>query len=202
MKTSDNIAILILAAGTSTRMGTPKQLLPWKHTNLLGNAINSAVEVSPEHVFVVLGANAEKIKAALDTANLVCIDNPDYKSGQGSSLACGIDRIMQNDHPYRAALILLCDQPLLDSVYLDSMIAAFDDGNKGIVATSYGDRAGVPAIFDQKYFSKLATLDNDNGAKAIIKKHVNDLLVLDAGEKVMDVDTVTEYKHLIKKLGL
>lgn len=198
MKTSNKIAILILAAGTSTRMGTPKQLLPWKGTTLLGNIIKNALAVSATNVFVVLGAYAKKIKIGVDTGNIVFIDNPNYKSGLGSSLACGIEYLIKHDHEYQAALILLCDQPLLDSAYLDSIVTAFYKGGKGIVATAYGNRAGVPAIFDRKYFSELKTLNNDFGAKKILERHNEDLLTIKPMGKEQDLDTIEDYKAFIQ----
>jgi molybdenum cofactor cytidylyltransferase len=198
MKTSNKIAILILAAGSSTRMGTPKQLLPWQGTTLLGNVIKNALAVSATNVFVVLGAHAKKIKKSVDTENIVFIENHNYKSGLGSSIACGIDHILKDDQEYQGALILLCDQPLLGSAYFGSIIDSFNKSGRGIVATAYGNKAGVPAIFGQTYFSELKLLNDDFGAKKIIGRFKEDLLTIKPKGKEQDLDTVEDYKALIQ----
>ncbi|MEX0362442.1 MAG: NTP transferase domain-containing protein, partial [Allomuricauda sp.] len=118
------ISTIILAAGASTRMqGTVKQLLAWGKTTLLGNAIEQAKPVSSQ-VYVVLGANARHISESMEIkANVV--HNPDWKTGMGSSIAFGINEVMKSDVIPQAVLIMLADQPLIDSSFLTELKTNF-----------------------------------------------------------------------------
>ena len=200
MTKNSDIAILILAAGESTRMGEPKQLLPWKGTTLLGYAINEAKLVSTENIYVVLGGNYELIKNIEELETVNSIYNPDYKIGQGTSLSCGINYILKKEDVYKAILIMLCDQPLITSEYLKGLITTYYINNKGIVATNYENRAGVPVIFSADYFEELSSIKGDIGAKSILRNNIKELLLINANGKELDVDTKKEYNELINQL--
>jgi len=112
MKENQNIALLILAAGESRRMGNKiKQLLPWKNTTLLGNAINQAKKTEVRDIFVVLGANIKEIKTTLDDESITILENNNWKSGMGSSIVTGIRHLNSSNHKYDGALVILTDQP-------------------------------------------------------------------------------------------
>ena len=196
-----NIAILVLAAGASTRMGRTKQLLPWLDTTLLGHAIQNALFSKVGDVYVLLGANAAPIERKIRMGNVAFVENPNWESGMGSSIACGMRSIASQKKKYNAILITLSDQPMMDTVHLNLMAQSFLDGKKGIVATRYGIRAGVPAIFDQAYFGVLEKLSEDFGARELIQRYKNDIFTLDAGEKTRDVDTYEEYLKLYNQYG-
>ncbi|MFK5972678.1 MAG: nucleotidyltransferase family protein [Flavobacteriaceae bacterium] len=199
-ETNMNIAVLILAAGRSSRMGQSKQLLPWKTTTLLGNAIETALGIKNADVFVVLGAHCEIVKAHIRKSNVVCLEHTDWEKGLGSSLAFGMGSIVETKKTYSAVLILLCDQPLIDTVYLATMVDTYLHNGKGIVATAYANRVGVPAIFETTYFSELMNLSEDKGAKSIIENHKNDVLAISPAGKEIDLDTMAEYQNLILKV--
>lgn len=190
------IAILILAAGASSRMGSPKQLLPWKHTTLLGHAIMEAKAVEYTDLFIVLGANATKIITEIQLKNDPCFVNNEWRKGLGNTLAFGITQIENSRKNYTEIVVMLADQPLIDSIYLSKMIAAYKESGKSIVATSYGKRVGVPAIFSKRYFSELKELNHDFGAKEILKKYPLDTLSLDPKGKEKDIDTIEDYNKL------
>ena len=161
---ASTIAVLILAAGASTRMGTIKQLLPWGKTNLLGHAIEQAKNIT-EHVYVVLGANASVIKTTIDK-EIVTILNPDWQHGMGTSIAKGILEIA-NHKPIENVLIMLSDQPFLDSNYLSKLVKCHQNRTHKICATNYNGKSGVPAIFNKLYFPQLAELNADYGLSLI-----------------------------------
>lgn len=196
-----NIGILILAAGSSTRMGHPKQLLPWKNTTLVGNAIQNALATRCEAICVVLGANAKLIhKQAIHHHEIEVIENLAWQSGMGSSIAAGMDFILKKNRDFDGILIMLADQPLIDTDYLNKMITLFYSSTHSIVATAYKNRAGVPALFDKSYFTELAQLTQDYGAKELISQNKNEVLTLDPKEKSIDIDTESEYNQLINKI--
>ncbi len=191
------IATLIMAAGASTRMGRIKQLLPWRNTTLLGNAIRNAKAVAQGEVIVVLGSNAVTIQEKIEEEHVVVIKNENWKLGLGASIACGIQALQKKN---TAVVIMLADQPLVDSNFLNTLIDSFSKTGKGIVATSYGNRTGVPAIFDKAYFTELEKLSGEYGAKDVLKRYKNEVLSFDPKGKARDVDTIDDYNLLIKSL--
>ncbi len=196
MPTPSNIAVLILAAGRSSRMETPKQLLPWRKTTLLGHAIETTLELDIDQVFVVLGANSELIIPKIESYSIQMIKNTNWQNGLGTSIACGIKYIQKLKY-VNGVLIVLADQPLIDDEHLKELINAFKSGNS-IVTTSYrSNKEGVPAIFDRSYFNDLTKLTNDFGAKTVIKN--NTTFSVDGSNKIVDLDTKEEYKNLVKR---
>ncbi len=196
-KSSTNkIAILILAAGEASRMGSIKQLLPWKNTTLLGNAIKNAKETKTD-VYLVLGANAAEIEKEIKE-DVFTIINSNWNIGLGSSIACGVAFIGMGTEEYDGVLIMLADQPFIDGNYLAKLTGLFSKKEKGIVATNYGNKLGVPAIFSKTYFKELQRLNNDFGAKDILKTNIADTISIDAKGKEKDIDTPEEYTKFLK----
>lgn len=197
MQNSDkNIAILILAAGSASRMGELKQLLPWKDSTLLGNTIATANSCSA-HVFVVVGAKGEVVKKEINEETTF-IDNENWEMGLGTSIACGVQHLIHGEVHYDACLIMLADQPFIDATYVLNIIKVHNKNSKGITATNYKNRAGVPAIFDSEYFVALSQLSGDNGAKEILETHINDVQSIDPKGKTLDIDTKEEYQNILK----
>lgn len=191
----NELGILILAAGSSTRMGQPKQLLPWKNTTLLGNTIETAKALT-KNILVVLGAHAELIEEKIPK-DVNRIINIGWNSGMGTSIALGVQQLERALHPERI-LILLVDQPLIDSDYLKEMISRAE---APIVATAYGKKIGVPVIFEKSYFEALKDLGADYGARYLLKKYRDSILVLNAAGKEVDLDTPENYDQYYKSYG-
>jgi molybdenum cofactor cytidylyltransferase len=191
----ENIAILILAAGASTRMGEIKQLLPWGNTTLLNHTISQLNKFS-NNIFLVLGANGKKIKPTVPNCTIVY--NPNWENGMGTSIAAGVTAI-EKIGLFEAALILLADQPLLTTEYYLEMISIYKKDKYKIVATSYGDKNGVPAILDASLFKQLKALNKDYGARKLMQKYSEDLKSIDPEGKAIDLDTPEVYQKLKKK---
>ncbi|SHJ00459.1 molybdenum cofactor cytidylyltransferase [Arenibacter nanhaiticus] len=191
------IAVLIMAAGESSRMPGIKQLLPWGKTTLLGNAIDSAKNSKGCKVFVVLGAFADEITPKIDGKEVTFLYNKDWKLGLGNSISFAVNHLRDAAFPYEGILLMLADQPLIDECYLDELIEAFKKNKSHIVATKYTKRQGVPAIFGLEYFEDLGRLNGDFGAKEIIKKHQGKVVSVSAKGKEIDVDTLAAYDNLI-----
>ncbi|MEM9649794.1 MAG: nucleotidyltransferase family protein, partial [Bacteroidota bacterium] len=191
---SSEIHAIILAAGASTRMGdTIKQLLPWKDGTLLGTAIERTTKVADKSL-VILGSNEEAIRPSLPSSSEIVV-NPNWQKGMGSSISCGIGHILKSGYNPDGIIILLPDQPFMDSDFLLQMKSLFLLGKHKIVATNYGTNAGVPAIFDRSLFSELTRLDKDFGAREIIKKHKKQVLAINPEGREVDIDTLITYNQ-------
>lgn len=188
------IDVLILAAGSASRMGEIKQLLPWQDTTLLGNAIQTAKNCNGRNTYVVLGAKANSIIETIEEVGCTYLINTNWKFGMGTSLSHGIKNIVKLKDPPDAILVMVADQPYMNTSYLNTIIDLYITGNKKIVATEYENKLGVPAIFNSSLFSELQALDGDVGASKIIKANLSDSIGLKAGKKVIDLDTPTDYK--------
>ena len=190
-----NIHILILAAGSSSRMNGIKQLLKFRNKNLLQNAIDEARSSAAEKVFCVLGAHHERIITQINTDGITVLHNENWQEGLGSSLASGIHQITRTEES-DGILIMLADQPLIDSAYLNSMIQAFSNHTEKIITSNYGKKKGVPALFPKFLYPKLIDLKGDSGAREIIQENEDLIVSLSAGTSLMNIDTREDYLKL------
>lgn len=195
------IAILILAAGESRRMHGIKQLLPWKNTTLLGNAIEQAIESKGNGVYVVLGAYADQIAPIIAHYNIQTIENKNWKNGLGGSIACGVRFLKENQLDYDAILITLADQPLIKADYYNLLIDKYSQKKAKIIASETNNTPSVPAIFDAKYFEKLSQLDQDKGAKEVLIAAQKEVYRLPATANLIDIDTLNDYEKVYTSVG-
>lgn len=192
-------AFVILAAGGSKRMGEPKQLLAWGDSTLLEYTIETALEVSPNDVFVVLGANYETLRRKVESYPVEIINNLNWKKGLGSSISKAVKQINDSILKFDGVLFLLADQPFITSNYLEHMTSLFEPHKDQILATSYMDgEKGVPVLFDAIYFNELEALNGDGGAKQVLKAYESKVEILFGGTKNIDLDTPTQYKAAYK----
>ena len=199
MDVFDGIAIVILAAGSSSRMGRPKQLLKWKDKSLIRRTVETATRLSPDRTLVVLGSEWEQIKTEIDDCQVATVVNPDWEMGIGRSISEGVRYVRSNWPEVSGILIMLSDQPLIDFEHLRSLMMAHKRSNCGMVATSYSDdNFGVPAIFDSRFFDELTELNSDYGAKDLINGHCNRACLVYGYNKVVDLDTEEDYDEFLK----
>ena len=192
-----NIAILILAAGAASRMGTVKQNLDFNGTTLLGNAIDQALATGMQNVYCVLGAHFQRVANSIQDTAVTVIENKNWKNGLGSSIACGIKNVEVNN--LDAVLVMLADQPLIDAEYLKQLIQTATEHPQSFVASDYGKKNGVPAVFPKQYFKELERLSGDQGAKELLNSPATSVIKVDARDRVWDIDTPEEYARLLKK---
>ncbi|MGC6431562.1 MAG: nucleotidyltransferase family protein [Jejuia sp.] len=198
MSSTSNIAIAILAAGASSRMGSPKQVLKWGNTSLLEHAITNSKKSNAKEVIVVLGANNDTISSQITTDDVSVVINKEWEKGLGRSIASAVLYVLDSNK-VEGLLIVLADQPFVTSTYLNEMILTFNLNTGKIIATAYdSDRFGVPALFDKSYFEELSRLVGDEGAKAILKKYNHQVVVLSPDFQNWDIDTKEDYKRLKK----
>ena len=187
------VAGVILAAGSSSRLGTPKQLLRYRGETLLHRAVRLALEAGLHPVHVVLGSNAAAVGEALADlrGRVATVVNDHWQTGMGSSLARGIASLSAATGPESgAALVLVTDQPRVSHPLLAEIAAAFRTGGAPLVASRYGSGAlGVPALFARRYFPELARLTGDRGARALFTRYRDDLVTVAFPEGDLDIDT-------------
>jgi len=193
------IPILLLAAGSSSRMGQAKQLLPWGEQALIEHQIQTLLKTD-HPVNVIIGSNFEIVLPVIEQLPVNIVINSDWESGMGSSISFGICQIIQKFPESDGVLITLLDQPLLTATYFQKMLGAFQSGSQQIlVSQSSSGWTGVPVLFDQCYFKELTGLKNDEGAKKIVKRHEKKVILLDGGELLVDMDTMQTYQQLLGK---
>jgi molybdenum cofactor cytidylyltransferase len=193
MSNDVHISILLLAAGASTRFGSPKQLLPFRGKPLIRHLAEVAIQSKANTIYVVLGAQAEKIGQELSGLAVQIIINEQWQEGIGSSLRAGVQALPETTE---AVLIMLGDQPLVTSDHLNSIIETHQSTGKAIVASAYAESLGVPVLFARRFFPELQRLSGDRGARQIIQNHSAEVAGIPFPDGVVDIDTTSDLQHL------
>lgn len=192
-----NIQLLLLAAGTSSRMKQPKQLLPWGSESLIEHQIKTLLATN-NSVSVVLGAYSKEISQMIKRFPIRTLINEDWKKGMGSSIAYGVQQLVAKEPTTDGILIALIDQPLLTTDHFNKMIDHFIPDKKQIVV-SHSDKgwSGAPVLFDRVYFKELQKLKGNDGAKTITGKHGDAAITVDGGNLLIDIDTPEAYEQVL-----
>ncbi|MET0299943.1 MAG: nucleotidyltransferase family protein [Flavitalea sp.] len=194
---NNNIAIVVLAAGASQRMGERKQLLNTGDKTFLEHSLHTAKSITPCTV-AVLGAYSEEISANTNLGEIQTVINHDWQTGMGSSIKKGLEYcLLHFKHP-DAILFTTCDMPDINGEYLRRMIGIYSEGLYRILATAHGSSAGIPTLFDNSLFAALSLIDNERGAKNIISRNRKNTLVLDPGKAAADIDTPAQYEAWLR----
>jgi molybdenum cofactor cytidylyltransferase len=189
-------ALILLAAGASTRLGRPKQLLVFRGRSLLRHATETALESVCRPVVVVLGAFADRLQTELTALPVTVAVNPAWAEGMGKSIRAGLKEVSSETPGPDAVVIMLCDQPLITAAMLDQLVSVYRSTGRGIVASEYEGTLGAPALFSRRYYPELAALEGDHGARRIIVNHEDDLARISLPEAAFDVDRVEEAARL------
>ncbi|HUG15977.1 MAG TPA: NTP transferase domain-containing protein [Thermomicrobiales bacterium] len=194
--TEGRIAAIVLAAGSSTRLGRPKQLLRVSGRPLLEHTLDVVRASSLNPRLLVLGAHSREIEAAVSTRSFDVIHNDDFASGQASSLRTAIESLPED---VAGAVVLLGDQPLVPPWLLDSLAARFDPAIHAAVRPRYAGGPGNPVLLCRRLFPELAVLTGDVGARDVLQRHAGAIAELDMTARVAprDVDTEDDYAQLL-----
>eukprot|EP01029_Cantina_marsupialis_P007424 TRINITY_DN182389_c0_g1_i4.p1 TRINITY_DN182389_c0_g1~~TRINITY_DN182389_c0_g1_i4.p1 ORF type:complete len:199 (+),score=33.74 TRINITY_DN182389_c0_g1_i4:369-965(+) len=187
---TNKLAIVILAAGKSSRLGEPKQLLKIDGETLLKNTVKKALTLSDD-VKVVLGANSSLCKEQIKDFDVDILENKDFDSGMASSLKLGISSIKE-----KTVLIMLCDMPLVPITHYEKLIEKYFENQELIVCSKYKNDFFVPAIFPYKYLDEFKKLSGDKGAKKIIMQNPKEFVLLD-DKYSLDIDTKEDFKKVL-----
>ena len=183
MSQPPKIDIVVLAAGASTRLGTPKQLLPYNGTTFIRRTIETSLLAQADSVHVVFGYEAKKMKSEISDLQVDIVLNPHWQNGISTSIRSGIQSLESN---IDAAIIVLCDQPKLSTAIL----------NTSIVTCTYAGTVGVPTLYDRRIFPELLALRGDNGAKPIIERYAAERIEIDFSGGEVDIDTIADQGKL------
>lgn len=190
------IGAVILAAGESSRFAQPKQLLSFRGKTLVRTVIDAAREAGCSPVAVVIGSNSEKVQQELPHADVVNVQNKNWQRGIGSSIRIGVQALINQMPDVEAILLLVCDQPAVNGQFIERLIATREATKKKIVAASYANTVGVPAIFDRSLFKELLALGDESGAKSIILQNPERVAQFAFPEGAIDIDTWEDWKAL------
>ena len=191
--------IIILAAGSSSRLGRAKQLLLYTGKTLLKHAVDAAVNAGVGPVFVVTGANEKEILSQIENEQVIVVENKNRMEGMASSIKAGITALLQHYHEAENVILMVCDQPYADEHLLVSLVHTKSASGKLIAACSYNDTFGVPALFDKSFFPELMTLKGEEGGKKILLKHLSSVASIPFEAGVVDIDTMQDYEVLVSK---
>jgi molybdenum cofactor cytidylyltransferase len=192
-----NIAIIILAAGTSSRLGSPKQLLSYKGKNLLRHTVDEALETGCASVFVVLGANSELLRMELKDKPVSIVENTGWQEGMASSIRCGLETITNTILRPDSIIFMVCDQPYVSSSLLLNLVEKKNKTGMPIVASSYEDKMGTPALFHRSFFPALMELKGDKGARKLIADNPDKVATVSFPEGITDIDTKEDFEKLV-----
>ncbi|OZV70721.1 nucleotidyltransferase family protein [Winogradskyella aurantia] len=190
-------AILILAAGKSSRMGRPKQLLPIKHKTLLNSAIDTALASNCSDVICVIGAYRYKIKASIPSNSVKLLENSNFEHGLSTSIIEGVNYLEKTN--CEGLLIMLADQPKISTSHLNQLLSSFENHPSQISATAYPNSLGVPAVFPKRFFEGLKQLKGDKGAKDFLNSRYHQIVQIKHSQ-LFDIDTIQDYEDYLKSL--
>lgn len=192
---AEKSAIIILAAGNSSRLGSPKQLLEVHGQKLLTHVVKQACDSKADDVYVVLGSGEEILSPLISGDDIKIVVNQDWEKGMGSSIKTGI-REIQKQNSYDTVIISVCDQPFLTSEIFNQFIN--QTGNQEIIVSAYSDgNFGPPTLFRKSRFSQLLSIYDTAGAKSVIKKYEGTLGLIPFEKGDIDLDTKEDYNAFL-----
>ncbi len=209
MPTHASIAAIILAAGSSSRMGggRHKLLLPLGEKPVLAHVINATLASQARPIIVVLGHQAAQVRTEIaHFTPIISVENPDYQQGMSTSLRTGLQTLIQSQntqeqafHSLDGTIILLGDQPLMTASIIDALIACKQATGNPIVAPLYNGKRGNPVLFDASLFPALMAIHGDEGARSVIEQHRTEVATIELSDAMAsyDVDTWDAYQTVL-----
>ena len=190
--------IIILAAGSSSRMGEPKQLMMYKNKTFLQHIISEAKNANLEPVICITGYQSDLITKNILHLEVTVVYNENWREGMGSGISAGIKQILLSD--VDSVILAVSDQPHISADLFRTMEELKDLSGKGIVAASYAGTLGTPVLFAKNYFEQLKSLNGNQGAKNIVELNMPDVRSVEFEKGKIDIDTKEDYEHLISEI--
>lgn len=213
METLRSTAAIILAAGSSTRMGggRHKLLLPLHGRPVLAHVIDATLASKARPIIIILGHQADQVRAQIapytTLPDITIVENPNYLHGMSTSMHLGIQTLISHDYrkfgslfEVDSALIILGDQPMLTSQVIDTLITTHKATAKRIIAPVYDGKRGSPVLFDMSLFSELLQVTGDEGGRTVLERHRQEVELVEAGNALAnyDVDTWEAYQQVVE----
>ena len=194
---ASKIAAVVLAAGTSSRMGTNKLLLPLDGHSLIWHAVQTACASSADVVVVVVGNEAERVAAALPVGRHQRVDNPRYAEGLSTSFHAGLDALSAD---VAGALILLGDMPRVSLESLETLLAAARETPDRIIATNQRGRPAPPVYWPRALFVELRAIHGDEGGRSLLMRSREAVRLVEVAQpnEVIDIDAPEDYQRLME----
>jgi molybdenum cofactor cytidylyltransferase len=193
-----NTAIVILAAGKSSRLGQPKQMLEIEGKTLIKRATEMAINTKCYPICVVVGANKPLVVPELVDMPITLIDNKDYEKGMSSSIKMGLIGVYLTQKDIDAVIFMTCDMPFVNENVIEKLIEKsiqFPDSQ--VVACKYDNQIGIPVLFKRSLFSELLDLSGEEGAKQLILQNKDKTTFIDFPEGKYDIDTKEDYQTFL-----
>ncbi|HEY0896974.1 MAG TPA: nucleotidyltransferase family protein [Sphingobacteriaceae bacterium] len=194
-----NTGILVLAAGRSSRLGRPKQLLVLDEQTLLKHTLQEARRSAARHIAVVLGAYSAAISGETVGDKTQVVINSRWEEGIASSVRCGLSVLVQENPSMEGVILMVCDQPFVSAGLIDRLITKHQQTGKRIVASAYDGTCGPPVFFHRSFFPELMELNGDTGGKGLILGHLSETVSVDFPEGSIDIDTEADYQKVLNE---
>ncbi len=189
--------IIILAAGNSSRMGEPKQLMMYNNKTFLQHIIGESKNALLDPVICVTGYQSDLISESISGMQVSIVYNEHWSEGMGSGISAGIKQLLCSD--VDSVILTVSDQPHVSSDLFLTMLEMKARSGKRIVASSYAGTLGTPVLFSKEYFKQLKSLNGNQGAKNIVKINLPDVCSVEFEKGNIDIDTKEDYKNLISE---
>lgn len=186
------VAAVVLAAGSSTRMGRNKLLLDLGGETLIRRAVRAAVEAGVDEVVVVLGHEELRVRAEL--AGLPCtpIVNPDHAEGAGTSVRTGVRQVAGGAD---AIVVVLADMPFVTGDMIATLVRRYHETRAPLVASHYGEVQAPPTLYDRALFDELLQIPGERCAKQVVRRHEQEAVVVEWPESALrDIDVPADYE--------
>ncbi|MBA3963622.1 MAG: nucleotidyltransferase family protein [Chthoniobacterales bacterium] len=188
------IAALVLAAGGSSRLGQPKQLVSFQGQTLIRHIVKTAASAGCAPVVVVVGRDQQRIAAELADLPVTILPNEKWEHGLGTSIRAGVAALPEVD----AVIILACDQPHVDETLLHRLMAEQHRTQRPMVGSSYAQTVGIPALFSSACFAKLLSLGDEEGAKSLLLSRPNETSTVAFAAGEIDLDTPNDLQRIAR----
>ena len=195
----DACGIIILAAGNSSRLGEPKQLLQYQNRSLIRHVTAAAIEAIGSPVIIVTGSNENLILDELSELPVHFIQNNDWQQGMGSSIRAGISKLLQINPTVQSIILAVSDQPFVTSQLFLNLIEKAEANPESIIACSYENTIGTPVLFQKKHFESLLMLNGAEGAKKLLKQYKDNVASIPFSLGGIDIDTKEDYQKLLNR---
>lgn len=195
MPAERRLAAVVLAAGSSTRMGRNKMLLDWGGETLVRRAVRAAGGAGVDEVIVVLGHEEARVRAELESLPCAPVLNPDHAEGAGTSVRTGVRHVSPD---VDALVVVLADMPFVTAEMIATLARRHRETGARLVVSHYGDVQAPPTLYDRSLFAELLAIPGERCAKQVVRRHEGEAVVVHWPESALrDIDLPADYDDAV-----